>query len=219
MIVEVAAELCVVEPPSVGRLYFWALQTGFSDGRHNYGAGHTGLQWNPNFPRSRAVNWGGYAEPPTNRVFNGSVPDLPGSPSDLNTRAYAWEPGRTYRFRVYRSQVGWRSEVTERESGATTVIRDLYADGDRLTSPVVWSEVFARCIDPPAAVRWSGLTAVLTDRRAVTPTFVSTSFPMGGDCPNTDSRLEGGAVVQRTNTSRSGHDGGRIALPGSAPPG
>ena len=218
-IIEAAAEINVIEPPAVSRLYFWALQVSFSDGRYNYGAAHTGLQWNPNFPRSRAVNWGGYAEPPVSRVFDGSVPDLPGSPADLNTRAFPWEPNCTYRFRVYRSAAGWRSEVTDTGSGLTTVIRDLYAEGDRLVSPTIWSEVFARCVDPPAAVRWSGLEVVLADGRRVSPSFVSTSFPSGGDCPNTDSLLENGALVQRTNTLRTGRDGGRIVLPDSEAPG
>ncbi len=219
VIVEVAAELTVIEPPRAHRLYFWALQVGFSDGHRGFGAAHTGLQWNPNFDRSRAVNWGGYADPPLSRVFDGSVPDLAGSPSDLNTRAFVWEPGRTYRFRIHRSIAGWRSEVTDMNSGVITIIRDLYAEGDRLVGPVVWSEVFARCIDPAAAVRWSGLSVLFADGTTASPTFVTTSFPSGGDCPNTDSLLVDGALVQRTNTARSGRDGGRIVLPVSEGPG
>jgi hypothetical protein len=215
VIVEVAAELTIVELPQVNRLYFWALQVGFADGQRGYGAAHTGLQWNPHFDRSRAVNWGGYADPPVSRVFDGSVPDLPGAPSDLNTRAFAWEPGNTYRFRIHRSIAGWRSEVADLQSGAITIIRDLYAGGDRLVGPVVWSEIFARCIDPPVAVRWSGLTALFADGRTASPTYVTTSFPSGGDCPNTDSLMIDGALLQRTNTVRTGRDGGRIVLPDS----
>ena len=74
---------------------------------------------------------------------------LPGSPDDLNTRAYPWEPFPRIGFASIESPVGWRSEVTDVASGETTVIRDLYAGGDCLRSPVVWSEVFARCARPP----------------------------------------------------------------------
>jgi len=212
-IVEVAATLTVTRAPAVARLYFWALQVGFSDGRRSYGAAHTGLQWNPNHPRSRAVNWGGYAEPPVGGVLDGSVPALAGSPDDPNTRAYAWEPGTPYRFRVHRSSQGWRSEVTDLATGEVTVIRDLYAGGDRLTGPVVWSEVFARCVDPPVEVRWTDLVVVLADGSIARPGFVTATFPSAGDCPNTDSRVEGDTLVQATNTPRTSRDGQRMAVP------
>jgi hypothetical protein len=218
-VVEVAATLTIVEPPSVDRLYFWALQATFADASRTYGAAHTGLQWNPNFPRARAVNWGGYADPPSSHVFNGSIPALPGSPDDLNTRAYPWEPSRGYRFRIYRSPVGWRSEVTDVASGETTVIRDLYAGGDQLRSPVVWSEVFARCVDPPAAAHWSDLTVTVADGRIARAAFVTTSFPTGGDCPNTDSVADATGIMQRTNTPRTSQPGARIPLPNSRPGG
>ena len=213
--VEVAATLTIVEPPSVARLYFWALQATFADASRTYGAAHTGLQWNPNFPRARAVNWGGYADPPSSHVFNGSIPALPGSPDDLNTRAYPWEPFRAYRFRIHRAPTGWRSEVTDVASGETTVIRDLYAGGDQLRSPVVWSEVFARCVDPPAAARWSDLTVTVADGRVTRAPFVTTSFPSGGDCPNTNSLADASGVVQRTNTPRTSRPGAQIPVPNS----
>ena len=216
-IVEVAATLTIVEPPAVERLYFWALQATFADASRTYGAAHTGLQWNPHFPRARAVNWGGYADPPASHVFDGGVPALAGSPDDLNTRAFPWEPQRAYRFRIHRSTAGWRSEVTDVASGVATVIRDLYADGDRLRSPVVWSEVFARCVDPPAAARWSDLAVTLAGGAVARPAFVTTSFPGEGDCPNTDSVADGVGIVQRTNTPRTSHAGARIPVPDSQP--
>ncbi|MCX6523597.1 MAG: hypothetical protein NTX58_02345, partial [Actinobacteria bacterium] len=47
-ITAVAVTLEILEPPSVERLYFWALQADFADenGRHGGGA-HLGLQWHP----------------------------------------------------------------------------------------------------------------------------------------------------------------------------
>ncbi len=47
---EVAVTLEVLEPPSVDRLYFWALQASFLDASGSQGAGHLGLQWNPALP-------------------------------------------------------------------------------------------------------------------------------------------------------------------------
>jgi hypothetical protein len=69
-----------------------------------------------------------------------------------------------------------------------------------LASPVVWSEVFARCDDPSSAVRWSELTPA-----PVTTQITYQSFEDGG-CTNTRIEVVDGvtgmAVVQRTNAVR-----------------
>ena len=82
-------------------------------------------------------------------------------------------------------------------------VRHLFAGGRELTGLMVWSEVFARCDDPPAAVRWSDL---LGARRAPAPTHrpdrltVSYQAVTDGGCSNTDVRVapDGRSVEQRT---------------------
>jgi hypothetical protein len=62
-LIEVAATIEVIEPPTVDKLYFWALQANFQDGRDGHarrGGAHFGLQYHPAHPGGGAVNWGGY---------------------------------------------------------------------------------------------------------------------------------------------------------------
>lgn len=128
--VDVSAELNVLVPPSVPALYFWALQVDFVDEREVWGGGHTGLQWNRRYPGNTAVNWGGYAgERYGGAVLRGSQSRLPGFVDDPNTCSYLWEPGRSYRLRVFRSPEvpgAWRAEVTDIAAGESTDIRDLF---------------------------------------------------------------------------------------------
>jgi hypothetical protein len=207
-VTEVSAVVEIVSAPTVASLYFWALQVGFARGGRAMGAGHTGLQWHPGAPGG-AVNWGGYDE---------SGHELPGAPSSLpevdsqNTLAWPWQPGRPYRFTVSAGQSRtWRSQVTDLADGRQVTLRELAADSTELTSPVVWTEMFARCDDPPVAARWSQLQVRNADGAVVSPSaLVSTyqSFTDGG-CSNTESRPEGAGVVQVTGLAgpRSGHDG------------
>jgi len=214
-IAEVAATLTVVEPPAVDRLYFWALQASFGDSRRAYGAGHLGLQWNPRFPDNRAVNWGGYADASDGGgILPGTASSLASTPDDPNTRDYRWQPGRPYRLRVRRGEHGWRGEITDLASGELTVVRELLADGDRLTSPVVWAEVFARCDHPSTAVAWTDLTAVGLDGSPVEVRSVRTSFPTSGDCENTTVDVVDGALVQRTNAPRTVRAGALLPVGG-----
>jgi hypothetical protein len=128
-LVEVSATLEVVVPPSVPALYFWAMQVDFVDGSGVWGGGHTGLQWNQRYPKGTAVNWGGYDSAERGgAVLPGSESTLPGYRDDPNTLAYPWQPGRPYRFRVFRSPDitgAWRSEVTDILLGDVATIRDL----------------------------------------------------------------------------------------------
>ncbi|MCL6091528.1 MAG: hypothetical protein M1435_01040 [Actinobacteria bacterium] len=197
---QVSAVVEVTAAPSVARLYFWALQVSFVDRGRNLGAGHTGLQWHPAAPQG-AVNWGGYAT---------AGGELQGTQADLahvdgpNTCHYRWSAGRPYLFRVSAAGLGaWRSEVTDLSTGTTTTIRDLLVPATGLASPVVWSEVFARCDDPPTEVRWSSLKAVdFTGRAhratAVRPTYQSYA---DGGCTNTESRAGPGYFAQLTGLS------------------
>ena len=205
-VVEVAAVLEVVVPPAVDRLYFWALQASFRDAARDRGAGHVGLQWNRNHPRSRAVNWGGYS--PDGRVLAGSPSGLPSAPDDPNTRDYPWEPGRPYRLRIAPASGPpgrWLGEVTDLTTGRPTVVRHLDAGGDRLASPTVWSEVFARCDHPSVTVRWSGLEAVGHSGRRLAPKGVVVSYEPGaaGGCDNTTVAADDRGITQVTNTRRT----------------
>jgi len=214
-LVEVAATLEVLHQPAIDRLYFWALQTSFISDRGTHGAAHIGLQWNPRHPGSKAVNWGGYADVADVRsILEGSPSPLPSTPADPNTRDYPWQEGVAYRLRVYRSPVGWRGSVTDLATGVESVIRDLYAPGDRLGSFVVWSEIFAACGHPQTVVQWSDFSAVSSDGDVRHPASVRLTFPTGGDCPNTDVVMSQGGLLQITNTVRTARDAAVLPVPG-----
>jgi hypothetical protein len=207
-----SATLEVLTAPGVPRLYFWALQATFANASNKeFGGAHTGLQWNPSYPNTHAVNWGGYdASGSIEAVLKGSLSELPSRPNDVNTRDYDWKVGVPYRFDVSLTPAGWLAEVTDESTGVTSNIRTLYAGGDRLTGFTCWSEVFAGCTDPSAGVRWSNLSATTADGRVVQPSGVRLTFPNGGDCPNTNTVLDdgrSGAIVQTTNTTRTSRDG------------
>ncbi len=220
----VAAEatLEVVTPPPVPKLCFWALQVSFSSKGRAGGGAHLGLQWYPIHPGSTAVNWGGYG--PDGRELTGSVSTLPSTPGNPNTRDFAWVPGRGYRLRVEPApSVGqaaapgglhaWRGTVTDLAEGTTTVVRDLYARGDRLDGPMVWSELFTDCDEPGMTVRWSDLHLYAADgrRAAVAVVRVSYQAVAEGGCVTTDVRAEGpGRFVQASGTRRTTPAGARL---------
>jgi hypothetical protein len=217
---EVAAVLEIVVPPSVPQLYFWALQVGFHDGERAVGAGHTGLQWLPAGPPRPAVNWGGYHA--GGGELGGSLSALPSLDGNPNTRLFPWQPRRQYELWVRRvpSSSGpdgthaWRATVCDLASGEETVIRDLHVRGRYLSDPVVWSEVFARCDDPPVSVRWSNPRAVTVTGRPVVPNAVSVSYQprSQGGCDNTTVRLDGDGLVQDTNAARTVANGSVLRL-------
>ncbi|MGA7273056.1 MAG: hypothetical protein WB239_18450 [Acidimicrobiia bacterium] len=204
--IEASVELEIVEPPSVARLYFWALQVGFrsSSGPGKGGGAHLGLQWNPRHRGSTAVNWGGYDR--AGHILDGTTSPVPSSVDDPNTRTWTWQSGRPYRLRVFPgSRSGWWwGEVTDLATGRATRVRELAGGGDRLSGFVVWSEVFAACDDPSVVARWNR-PGVLTKegRRAPTGWRVNYQDYARGGCTNTCSQSDDTAgVVQITNTSR-----------------
>jgi hypothetical protein len=201
-LVEVSAVLTVVEPPSVDRLYFWALQVSF-EGSSGAGA-HIGLQWLPGAPRSRAANWGGYL---------GGGGELNGTPP-ANTRPCPWEPGVPYTLTVRRGNVGWVGTIAD-PAGTVLFTRELDVPGGQaLSDPVVWSEVFARCDHPSTTVRWSDMRAVTTGGAEVRPVAALVNYqsaPDGG-CPNTNSSADGDALVQTTSTARVTAQGSSLRL-------
>jgi hypothetical protein len=218
----VAAEatLEVVVPPVVPKLYFWALQVSFADRGRIGGGAHLGLQWHGEHPRGTAVNWGGYG--PDGGELRGSTSPLPSATGNVNTRDYDWRPQRRYRLRVERAARpgpggvdAWQGSVAELPDGPTTVVRDLWASGTLLTSPMVWSEVFADCDDPTVTVRWSDLHLVGDDARPVEVRSVGVNYQAIGDggCRDTNSLATADGFVQTTATERSTRQGARLVLP------
>jgi hypothetical protein len=203
---EVRATIEVVVAPAVPKLYFWALQVGFSGG----GAAHTGLQWLPAPGGARpAVNWGGYRA--SGSELDGSVSDLPSLDGNPNTRLFDWRAGRPHRLRVFAAPGGrgWRATIDD------VVIRDLYAPGDSLTSPMVWSEVFAACDDPSVVIRWTELGATTTDGRTLEPDAVTTTYQahVDGGCDNTDIRVDETGICQITAVERATPAGAVLQIP------
>ena len=200
---EVSATLEVLDPPVVDALYFWALQVSFVEGGRRTGAAHLGLQHNPRFPGSGAVNWGGYSA--DGSLLDGSSSPLPSTPADPNTRDFAWRAGVRYRLRIFRSvERGWRATVRDLERGDEVVVRDLEGKGELLAAPLVWSEVFADCDAPSVAVRWSDLAALDQRGNEVRPSALEVNYQghAAGGCANTSSELDPLGVVQRTSTTR-----------------
>lgn len=213
-VTEVAATLTILDAPVVDRLYFWALQASFQEGGRTTGAGHLGLQWGVGNRPTRAVNWGGYAS--AGGELAGSVSSLPSRFGNVNTRDYQWRARTPYRLRIFLAEPGrWRGEVTDLSSGSVAVVRDLHCPGDRLAAPMVWSEVFATCDDPPVRVRWSELHATTSTGEVISPAAVSTNYQSyrDGGCSNTTARTDGpGAVVQLTASPRELPAGTSIPL-------
>ncbi len=215
-LVEVAATFEVLHAPTANRLYFWALQTSFLDGKRSYGAAHIGLQWNPKHPASRAVNWGGYGDTGNvQSVLPGSPSPLPSKPNDPNTRDYPWKERVAYRLRISKAQQGWRGEITDLSTGVVQHIRDLYGGGDRLGGFAVWAEVFAACDHPSSTVRWSAFEARDSAGLVHRPQSVRLTFPTGGDCTNTEVVADGVGLLQLTNATRTARDGAVVPVPGT----
>ncbi|MDH3679198.1 MAG: hypothetical protein OEV40_04525 [Acidimicrobiia bacterium] len=211
---EVRATIEVIEPPTVERLYFWALQASFEHGGLGTGGAHFGLQYHPSYPEAGAVNWGGYHK--GGRVLDGSDSALPSALDNPNTRTYRWHPRRRYRYRIYRSpDRGWRGSVTDLTTETETVVRDLWVEGDNLIAPMVWTEAFCDCGEPSAAVHWTDLEAVTVAGQAhrVTAARVNYQAYAEGGCTNTNSSVDGHGFVQRTATERNTKSGSTLRLP------
>jgi hypothetical protein len=195
-------DLTVLWRPEHSRLCFWALQASFGGSQGKTGAAHTGLQWNARHPRNRAVNWGGYHT--AGAVLDGTPSRLASAPGHVNTLDYEWEPGVRYRFRIEQSpEPGWWSAFVTAPDGDPLEIRRLHGGGDRLTAPVVWSEIFAACDDPSVAVRWEDPVA-FTDTGPVRPRAYRVTYGSveRGSCSNTTVLVSDGGVLQVTNVER-----------------
>jgi hypothetical protein len=197
---EVSATLEILEPPTVPQLYFWALQATFLDDRGRpVGTAHLGLQWYAAHPGGTAVNWGGYRPNGAGELAGATPSALPSATGNPNTRDFAWRDRTPYRLAIRSDGSGIVTDVAE---GDTTVVRRLAVDGaSALVNPVVWSEVFAACDDPPTKVRWSEL---VPGPRQLHATYQS--FENGG-CTNTNTSYDDDAIIQCTNTERTMPEG------------
>ena len=216
----VSATLEIVEPPSVRRLYFWALQVSFGRDRRLQGAAHLGLQWNPRHPGSTAVNWGGYGATAKAGLLQGSPSQLPSARNDPNTRDYDWTPGHPYRLEVAAAGGGadglhgWEGAVTDLDSGERTVVRTLYSPGAYLLTPMVWSEVFARCEHPRVTARWSDFEAVTVEGDVIVPSRVRVNYQSreDGGCDNTTVALDELGLLQVTSAERQIPQGAALPI-------
>lgn len=219
-----AATLEVVVPPTVPRLYFWALQVSFAAGPRLQGGAHLGLQWHPRYPGSTAVNFGGYgpSEKGT-RMLEGSTSELRGSRRNPNTRDFPWQLGHRYRLEVTPAPdapeglKAWRGTVDDLDGGARQVVRDLYTRGEYLHSPVVWSEVFARCEHPSVVVRWSDLSATTASGEELRPQHVRVAYQTRADggCDNTSVGLDELGILQITAVQREVPQAAVLPVPGA----
>ncbi|MCB1029499.1 MAG: hypothetical protein KDB24_17235, partial [Microthrixaceae bacterium] len=212
--VEVSVTVTILDEPRTDDLYFWALQVGFEEaasGRRE-GAAHTGPQWAAQHPGHGAVNWGGYG---ARGELDGGPGWLPSASGNANSVDYRWRAGVPYRLTVSRAPEGpqrsdgpsgaaappgftaWRSTITplpdapDRSAGGEStpqVIRDLWAPGDLLVSPMVWSEVFARCDADPVRVAWSDPVGLdeRGRRHPATSATVNYQAVTDGGCSNTN---------------------------------
>lgn len=207
---EVEATLEILVSPVVSRLHFWALQVSFASGHRLEGGAHLGLQWNPKFPGSTAVNWGGYGTGAGTELLRGTPSRLPSARGDRNTRDFDWRFGRRYRLQVSPSPdaptdgYAWRGMVTDLDAGKETVVRDLFSPGSALMSPMVWTESFARCEQPSVSVRWSNLRAVTVDGDEVHPSRVRVNYQTRADggCDNTTVSVDELGLLQVTSVQR-----------------
>lgn len=201
-VVGAEADLCVLTTPASGHLLFWAMQASFSDGTHEFGAAHLGLQWWDRYAGSTAANWGGYDRRGT--VLGGTPLTIPDPLHDGNTGAFDWSPGTTYRLRIDRGADGWQGSVEEVGSGERVVLRSLDAGGDRLTSVVVWAELFCRCDAQSVVARWSNFRVIdgRGDARVVDGAKISYQSVVDGGCANTNQTVFGDSLLQTSNEAR-----------------
>ena len=222
-LVRVEATLEVVVPPAVPRLYFWALQASFASGPRLQGGAHLGLQWHPRYPGSTAVNFGGYGPAEGGpRLLEGSTSELPGRRNQPNTREFQWQLGHRYRLMIAPAPDSpegiraWRGTVDDLDGGGVQVVRDLYTRGEYLHSPMVWSEVFARCEHPSAVVRWSHLRATAASGEELRPQHVRVNYQprAEGGCDNTSVALDELGILQITATEREVAQAAVLPVPG-----
>lgn len=214
-IVEVRATIEIIVPPTVPRLYFWALQASFTDGTSTFGGAHLGLQHHPEYPGAAAANWGGYHDRSRGGgILDGSALSIPSALGNANTGNFAWSPHTPYVLRIARGVQGWKGSITD-PAGTEVVLRELFCDGTQLRSPLVWTEAFADCDAPTTTVRWSDLLTIdrLGTERRVSSVRTNYQSIADGGCSTSDSLAVPGGVLQQTGVERSTPQSVTLPLP------
>jgi hypothetical protein len=204
MLSEVSVTLLIHHNPEPARLYFWALQASFTGPAGIGGGAHLGLQWHPQYPGGTAVNWGGYDR--DGSILEGTASGLASALGNPHTRNFPWRPGSGYRLRIRPDGTGWwAGDVTDLATATTTRIRSLRSAGEGLSLVMVWSEVFARCDDPPAVAIWSDPAGVAIDGSPWRPDSYSVTYQReeDGGCSNTDVVVLPHGVGQFTGVTRT----------------
>ena len=111
----------------------------------------------------------------------------------------------------------WRGTVDDLDGGGMQVVRDLYTRGEYLHSPMVWSEVFARCEHPLVVVRWSGLRATAASGEELRPQHVRVNYQARaeGGCDNTSVALDELGILQITAVQREVAQAAVLPVPGA----
>ncbi|MFZ1434141.1 MAG: hypothetical protein WAR61_12500 [Candidatus Microthrix parvicella] len=110
------------------------------------------------------------------------------------------------------------NELSEPQSQQPQVIRDLWAPGDLLVSPMVWSEVFARCDADSVRVAWAEPVGIDERGQEHRATSARVNYQAVGDggCTNTNVVTlvtpDGPAWVQTTNAERTTPQGASLRL-------
>lgn len=219
-VVAIGVDLEVLQTPSVDRLCFWALQATIRSGTAVIGGAHLGLQHHPDYPGGTAANWGGYhgRDSPETGELSGSPLAFPSALANPNTCNFEWVAGAAYRLEIQmRSPGRWAGLVSRIGEGDPIELRVLDCPGDRLTDFAVWTESFADCDAPGAAVRWANptLTTASGTLVGIEHAVVNYQKVADGGCSNSDSspaRTDGNAsgIVQRTGVSRANLQGSRL---------
>jgi hypothetical protein len=212
--VELAATITVTSLATPPAIVFWALELDLIDSTGNSVAlPHIGIQYHPQYPNSRAVNWGGY-NVNTGAELNGTASTLPSALNNPNTRNYDWQTNRGYRLRVWTPTPGtWRGEITDTVTTVTTVIRDLSAPGaTQLRGAVAFTEAFNTC-QTSVAARWTNLQFKLANSTFSTPTTAVANYQSyaDGGCTNTNNATSGGGIVQTTGVTRTTAQGATLS--------
>jgi hypothetical protein len=97
------------------------------------------------------------------------------------------------------------------------VIRDLFVPAEALVRPMVWSEVFARCDDPPVSATWRDPVAH-TARGPMGPSAYRVSYQSedAGGCSNTDVEWTENGIRQVTAVDRHIPAGSLVPAPDGA---
>lgn len=129
--------------PSAAWLYFFAIQTNFSDGG---GGAHGGLQWASG---GQKANWGGY-----DLRHRGDIQSI--------VIDHSWTTGTWYRYHVAREVQrpdgtwAWGFWITDLSAGTQRYLGKVYSKGSSISGCVVWMETGYGVVatTPRAQVRW-----------------------------------------------------------------